>query len=122
MFTIHKVTEFDLPYYRDTCWRVSYYKDDVEYSFTSRMTNNGGTAAVEGSVKSVPFTSNSWQGQVFLLGTNGNYAIRSTNIPSMSFASHTFWAIYDLNNDDLPESDYSEQAQYVWQLEKVGEQ
>ena len=48
---------------------------------------------------------NSWQDKVFLLGSNGCYAIRATNIPIENWGANLYWAVYD--RDGRPEADYS---------------
>ena len=62
---------------------------------------------------------NSWQDKVFLLGSNGCYAIRATNIPIENWGANLYWTVYD--RDGRPEADYSEERAYIWQIERVEE-
>ena len=61
-----------------------------------------------------------FEGQVFFLNDEGNYAIRSTNSTSGGWAASAFWTVVEDNDDDnLPNATYTmDGAQYVWQLEK----
>ena len=59
-----------------------------------------------------------WEAQVFLLGTNGKYAVRSTNSAGgnsgWSLAARTYWTVTD---SSTPAAAYSFSEQYIWQIE-----
>ena len=57
--------------------------------------------------------------QVFFLGANGRYAVRSSNEPWEWFGGGTFWDVFDLNNDGVPEVDCGRKRAYIWQIEPV---
>jgi len=59
----------------------------------------------------------SWKSQVFFQRTDGYFAIRCTASPQERFTAGAYWAVYDFNNDGIPEVDYSTRPAYVWKLE-----
>ena len=60
-----------------------------------------------------------FEGQVFFLNDEGNYAIRSTNSNSGSWAASAFWTVVEDNDEDeLPNATYTMSgAQFIWKLE-----
>ena len=63
---------------------------------------------------------NDWEAQVFMLGTDGKYAVRATNAPGgtegMAVNAQTFWAVYDSGSEVT--AGYAKEPQYVWQIEE----
>ena len=60
-----------------------------------------------------------WEAQVFFLNSDGNYAVRSTNATSASWAAGAYWTVVEDNDgDNLPNATYTMSGpQYVWNLE-----
>ena len=60
-----------------------------------------------------------FEGQVFFLNSDGDYAIRSTNANSSGWAASAFWTVVTDNDaDGLPNATYTMNgAQYIWKLE-----
>jgi len=62
-----------------------------------------------------------WEAQVFLLGTDGRYAVRATNAAASDSGwgvnANTFWTVNTANRL-APLAEYSLQPSYVWSIEE----
>ena len=85
--------------------------------FTNILYGNEQRTIQRGYIEVREYHGDIFSGQAFLLGSNGCYAIRSTNVPmSFQFAG-AYWCVVDADNDGAPDIDYSAERQYVWHIE-----
>ena len=121
IFTFHRIEGDSL--YRSPAWLIAYHAMSAEDAtskricFSNRIDLDCKQAGPIGFLRSEPFFRNDWQGKVLYLNRQGNYAIRATAMPIEWWAAGSYWAVYDLDGDGRPESDYSEQRTYVWRLD-----
>ncbi|MBO4661642.1 MAG: serine/threonine protein kinase [Bacteroidaceae bacterium] len=114
-----------LPCYRQDVWAVLFqepkHPNDSLHASCFRGPNkyDGDYSPCMGYILPVPYRVTYETHQVFFLGKNGRYAVRSSNEPWEWFAGGTFWNVFDLNGDGKPEIDCGRERAYVWQLERV---
>lgn len=56
-----------------------------------------------------------WEAQVYLKGEE-HFAIRATNVNTAENFANTYWTVTDINEDNIPEANYSEERTYVWDV------
>lgn len=111
------------PPYRLPAWRIAF---EGAGSGDKASPSGFGCVAYDGDRYAPGFgrlsvgsaSGDSWQDKVLFLGYNGCYAVRASNIPIETWGSGLYWAVYDLNNDGIPEVDYSNEREYVWKFER----
>ena len=126
LFTIQIVEnkKKDIPPYRLPAWCIIYETGTEEgeeaHSIGFGCPHVEGDTYVPcvGHLRTDAANGNGWQDKVLFLGSNGCYAIRATNLPIEAWGAGLYWAVYDTNNDGLPEADYSQDRSYVWHLER----
>ena len=91
---------------------------NLGYKFTNPALTNGGSGDIVPNHHINVGGNNrvDWERQVFFLNSDGDYAIRSTNANSANWGANTYWTVTDYNSDNLPEAEYSLQANFVWKL------
>lgn len=114
-----------LPCYRQDVWMVLFPSaenpnDSLQAScFRCPNRYDGDYTPCMGYILPVTYRVTYETHQVFYLGANGRYAVRSSNEPWEWFAGGTFWAVVDLNGDGMPEIDCNRDRAYIWQVEPM---
>ena len=114
-----------LPCYRQDVWAVLYqepkHPNDSLHASCFRGPNkyDGDYSPCMGYILPISYRVTYETHQVFFLGENGRYAVRSSNEPWEWFAGGTFWNVFDLNGDGMPEIDCGRKRAYIWQIERV---
>lgn len=104
--------------YRLPAWRITYTSEDGQKvtAFGTPQDEMECYVPHFGHLRADAATGDSWQDKVLFLGSNGRYAIRTTNVPIDTWGAALYWAIYDLDGDGMPEADYSDERAYIWEL------
>lgn len=92
------------------------WKLNVSFSNPVLSPERGGNMVIQGHLHTYTEIRNDWEGKV-LYRRGDNYAVRSTNTPSILYGADAYWAVRDDDYDGIPEAGYAWEPTYVWQLE-----
>ena len=119
IFVFHRTEDSDL--YRSPGWKL-------DACFSNPQLSEGATGVLnpQGHIRTdKSYNRISWEGQVWYLGNDGLYAVRSTNAESDYWGAATYWTVMDTDGNNQPEADYSWIPAFLWQVEqppyKVGD-
>ena len=65
------------------------------------------------------YYSDPFNGQVFLYGSNGRYAIRSTCAPTSRYFAHAYWSVDKGDKSTDMVVGYSTERKYIWHIEPL---
>ena len=119
IFVFHRTEDSNL--YRSPGWKL-------DACFSNPQLSEGATGVLypQGHIRTDKgYNRISWEGQVWYLGDDGLYAVRSTNAESNLWGAATYWTVMDTDGNNQPEADYSWIPAFLWQVEqppyKVGD-